>query len=171
MSVLTPDLFWMTADELLDCVCDALASDATCGCPCRVYVSAGPPAWDDCCEGQLTAWVENIFYHENFPNRQSTPAICGSMLAGDLVIQLLRCVPTVGDDGSVPPGPTLDNSARLIYQDMYIALNALTCCLSEARRNREYIIRDTRVVGPQGGCAGFEIRVTVQLHDPMPGTV
>lgn len=171
MPVLTPDLLYLTADEILSCVCEALSLESVCGCPCRIYVSAGPPAWDDCCEGQLTAWIENIFYHENFPARQTTPAICGSMLGGDLVIQLLRCAPTVADDGSPPPGPVLDESARLLYQDMYIALNAATCCLAEARRHREYLIRDTRVIGPQGGCVGFELRLTIQLHDPLPGTV
>lgn len=171
MEVLTPELLWFMADEVLSCVCDALTAQSECGCPCRTFVSAGAPAWDDCCEGQLAAWVEAIYPYETFPIRQSTPPICGTQLAGDFALQLLRCAPTVTDSGAIPSGPVLDDSARRVYQDMYIAANAVICCLAEAKRNRLYVVRDTRMVGPQGGCVGFEIRFTVQLTDPVPGTV
>lgn len=169
MPVLTPDLFWLTAQEMLDCICTALEQESECGCPCRVCVVAGTPAWDDCCEGQLTANIDNIFFHDNFPQRTSQAQVCASFLAGEIVITLLRCAPTVKDDGSAPSCPELSESARKILQDMYISLKALVCCLSEARRHRKYVITDARTVGPEGGCVGFTIRVTVEMHDPMPG--
>lgn len=168
MPVLTPDLLYLTAAEVLACVCSALEAESECRCPCRAFVSAGQPAWDDCCEGQLAVWVENVFYHENFPARQTTAAVCRSMLAGDIVVQLLRCAPVLQDNGLAPSHLLLDESARLIYQDLYIAVSALTCCLAEAKRFRKYVIRDSRIIGPNGGCVGFEIRATVELHDPLP---
>jgi hypothetical protein len=169
MPVLTPDLFYLTAQEMLDCVCDALALESECGCPCSAYVSAGQPAWDDCCNGQLNVWLERPFFHENFPTPTSEAQVCRSFLAGDFAIQLVRCAPTVDDNGTPPSDAELADSARRIYQDFYIALRALTCCLAESRRDRLYLIRDSNIVGPDGGCVGFEIRVTIELHDPMPG--
>lgn len=169
--VLTPDLIWLTADELLQCICDALTAESECPCPCRVYVSAGTPAWDECCAGQLTSWVDGVFFHEVFPVRQTTAAVCSGVLAGDFVVQLLRCAPVVDDSGNAPSHLILTESARLLNQEMYIAMKAIACCLSQAGRNRLYVIRDARPVGPNGGCAGFEIRLTVQLLDPMPSDV
>lgn len=170
MPVLTPDLFWLTAQELLDCVCEALTLESECPCPCRVCVVAGTPAWDDCCEGQLTATIDRVFFHENFPNPVRDAQICGTFLAADMTIQLLRCAPVVHDDGSAPSCPELSESARKIYQEMYISMRALVCCLAEARRHRKYVINDARVVGPEGGCVGFEIKLTIEMHDPLPGT-
>lgn len=171
MPVLTPDLFWLTAQELLDCVCSALDLEAECGCPCRTCVVAGTPVWDDCCEGQLTAYIERVFFHENFPSQVGEAQVCASFLAGDIVIQLLRCAPVVNDDGSPPTCAELSESARKIYQELYISMKALVCCLAEAKRHRKYLITEGRIVGPEGGCVGFEIRVTLELHDPMPNTV
>lgn len=170
MPVLTPDLFWLTAQELLDCVCAALDEESECPCPCRVCVVAGTPVWDECCEGQLTAYLSRVFFHDNFPSAVSQAQICGTFLAGEIVIQLLRCAPVVHDDGSSPTCGELSESARKIYQELYISMRALACCLSEAKRHRKYVITDARTVGPEGGCVGFEIRVTIELHDPLPGT-
>lgn len=168
MAVLTPTLICDTAQFILDCVCAALDAESSCPCPCRACVVAGPPVWDDCCEGQLTVSLENLFVHENFPARAAGPIFCFSPLAGDFLIQLLRCAPVVRDDGTPPSCPELSDSACQIYTDLYIALRALICCLAVAKRQRKFLIRDARVVGPDGGCIGFEIRLTVELHDPLP---
>lgn len=168
MPVLTPDVIWLTAQEMLTCLCDALNLESECDCPCRACVIAGEPAWDDCCEGQLTVNLERLFFHDEFPNPNSQAQICGTLLAGEFKIQLLRCAPVVKDDGSAPTCPELSESARKIYQDLYISMSALACCLSKARRHRKYVISDATMVGPEGGCVGFTILVTVELHDPMP---
>lgn len=171
MPVLTPDLFFVTASEILDCVCAALAIESECPCPCRQYVSVGPPAWDDCCEGQIVAWLDRVFYHDNFPAAMNQAAICSSFLAGDFKIQRMYCAPIAREDGSLPTHLELSEASRRVYQDMYIALKALACCLAIAKRHRKYIIRDARVVTPDGGCMGWEISVTLELHDPMPDIV
>lgn len=167
MPVLTPDLFHLTAQEVLDCVCTALTDESECPCPCRVSVVFGRPVWDECCDGQLTAFVENIYVHDNFPARMTGPIFCSSPLAGDFVIQLIRCVPTVKDDGTPPTPLELSESARKIYQEMYISYRAIICCLVAAKRHRKFVMREATTVGPQGGCAGFEIRFSIELPDPM----
>lgn len=168
MAVLTPDLFWLTAEELLDCVCAALTEESECGCPCRAGVVVGAPAWDDCCEGSLNVWMERPYFHDIFPAQTSAAVVCSTPLAGEFAIQLLRCAPTIKDDGSAPTADELSESARLMYQDMYITLRALSCCLAQSKRDRLYTIRESNFVGPEGGCVGFQIRLTIQLNDPKP---
>jgi hypothetical protein len=114
-------------------------------------------------------WLERPFFHEEFPNPISEPQVCSTFLAGEFAIQLLRCAPTVDDNGNPPTEVELNESSRRIYQDMYIAIKALACCLAEAKRQRLYVIRESNIVGPDGGCVGFEIRLAIQMHDPMPG--
>lgn len=171
MPVLTPDLIHLTAQELIDCICDALNTESECPCPCRTYVSVGRPAWDDCCEGQLVAWLDRIYFHDNFPSQVTQAQICGTFLAGEFKIQRMYCAPTVKDDGSPPTHLELTESSRRVYQDLYIAMTALVCCLAQARRHRKYVIGLGTTVGPEGGCVGWEISVTIELHDPLPGTV
>lgn len=171
MPVLTPDLFWATASELLECVCTAIDTETECPCPCRKYISVGPPVWDECCEGQIAIWLDRVFYHENFPQEQGQAAICSSFLAGEFKIQWLICAPTVHADGTLPSHIELTESARRVLQSLYVALRALACCLAVAKRHRKYIIRSSRTIGPDGGCVGWEISVTIELHDPMPDII
>lgn len=169
MPVLTPDLIWLTAEEIRQCICEALEAESECGCPCRSCTVVGPPVWDTCCpDGQLTVSLERFFLHDNFPSAATGPVFCAAPFAGDFVIQLLRCVPVVRDDGTPPSCEELSESARRIYQDLYISMRAIVCCLSVAKRQRKFVMRDARPIGPDGGCAGFEIRLTVELHDPLP---
>lgn len=169
MPVLTPDLLFLTAQEVLDCVCAALTAESECGCPCRNCVVLGQPVWDSCCpDGQLTVFLNNLYVHGNFPAQETSAVFCSSPLAGEYTIQLVRCAPTVADDGTPPTCEALSESARKIYQDMYISYRAIICCLAAAKRQRKFTMKDARTVGPQGGCAGFEIRFSVELHDPMP---
>lgn len=169
MAVLTKDLFHLTAQEVLDCVCEALALESTCGCPCRACIVVGQPVWDQCCDGgQLTAFIERVYVQNNFPGSQGQAITCMAPLAGEFTIQLIRCVPTMTDDGEAPSCEALSDSSRLIYEDMYIATRAVICCLAAYRKSREFTMRDIRTVGPQGGCAGFEIKFAVELNDPIP---
>lgn len=160
-----PDIFWLTAKEILDCVCTSLEEDSPCGCPCRACVVAGTPVWDNCCEdGQLTIYLERIFVAGNFPSQASGPVFCSSPLAADFVVQLLRCAPTVKDDGTPPTCEELSENAREIMTDMFITERAVICCLAAEKRNRLFTMRDARVIGPQGGCVGIEIRFSVEIR-------
>jgi len=168
MPVLTPDLLQLMAQDVLDCVCLALENESPCGCPCRKCVVFGPPVWDDCCSGQLTIWVERIYVAAKFPQTDGQPITCAAPLAADFVLQLIRCVPTVDDNGVAPSCEAISASAAKIYQEMYIVERALLCCLAAFKKNRAFVMKDMRPIGPQGGCAGFEVRFTVEMIDPIP---
>lgn len=168
MAVTTPDLLWTMAQEVVDCICAALTEESECACPCRACVVWGQPVWDQCCDGQLTVFVERVYVADNFPQTESGSILCSAPLAGDFVLQLIRCVPTVDDNGNAPSCDELSESARKLLQELYISERALICCLAAYKKKRRFTVRDARPVGPQGGCAGFEIRFSVELVDPIP---
>lgn len=165
----TPDLLHLTAQEVLDCVCDALMEQSDCGCPCRKFVTIGQPVWDSCCDGgQLAAFIDRLYVNGAFPATENGVITCTAPLSAEVTIQLIRCVPTVAEDGTAPNAQELSDSSRSIYSDMYIAYRAVICCLAQYKKYRRFTMGDSRSVGPQGGCAGFEIRFTVDLVDPIP---
>jgi hypothetical protein len=104
----------------------------------------------------------------NFPSSDSDAIQCTAPLAADFVLQLIRCVPTVDDNGVAPSGEALSLSAQQLSTDLYVTERALICCLAAYKRRRNFAVGDTRPIGPQGGCAGFEMRFTVELIDPIP---
>lgn len=167
MPVTTPDLFWLLAEEIKDCLCVALEEQSDCGCPCRACVIVGPTVWDDCECGSLTIALDRVYVHGNFPTSETGPIFCSSPLAGDFTITLLRCAPTVKDDGTAPSCDEISASARQIYTDFYITLRALICCLAAKRRFAQFVVREAIPVGPDGGCVGFQIRVTIMLVEPV----
>lgn len=166
----TPDLFYLIAQEVLDCACEALTGqDASCPCPCRKFVTVGQPVWDQCCDGgQLAVFMERVYVASTFPAANNTAITCAAPLIGEFTLQLIRCVPTMDDQGHPPTPDDLTASAQAIYSDMYITFRAVLCCLAAYRKYRNFTMRDGRFVGPQGGCAGFEIKFAVELTDPIP---
>lgn len=161
--------------ETLNCACqileDGLCDEpgSLCGCPCRAFVTAGPPVWDleACCsDGQLAVWVEDIFPFNNFPNRAADVNLCSNPLAANVKIQLLRCWPaTLREDGSAPTGPEIQAASEQLYRDQYLLTWGLVCCLKQLGRQRKFVLNGSRVVGPTGGCAGVEVSFTVELID------
>lgn len=174
------------AESVLACVCAAL--DATAaevegqpGCPdCRSCVVAGTPAWDGCDDpcseteagGQLSVNVARIYPTTNFPTedrevrgiRGCTPP---PITAVELVVTLLRCAPTLTEQGCPPSCEDLAASARAVHVDAVTIYNAMLCCLPgtapNRRRGRKFVLGASRIIGPEGGCVGVEQRVTVAL--------
>lgn len=167
MPTQVPALLWNTAEEIRACVCDALATEGTCGCPCRTCVIVGTPAFDDCCDGQLTVSLQRLYVHDNFPNRLQTPVFCAAPLAAEYLITYIRCAPVVKDDGRAPTCDELSASALSIYTDLYVVERALICCLQAAKRRRKFVMADASTISPQGGCQGFEISLTIEIEDTL----
>lgn len=93
--------------------------------------------------------------------------------AVELLVTLFRCVPGPTEDGCPPTMAELDDSAMQYHADMLAVQQGILCCYAgtdtETRRNgRRYVVGQTTTIGPQGGCVGFQTRVTVALDDVLP---
>lgn len=164
---MTPDALTVLFDSILACACSSLDEFSTCLCPCRKYVSAGPPVWDNCCpDGQLTVHLERLYVAGNFPGANGQSIVCSNPLAAEINVTLIRCHPTVDDNGNPPSLTVLDNAANQIHTDLYVMLNALICCLAATAKRQPFTILSARILGPSGGCVGAEIRLAVQIQDP-----
>jgi hypothetical protein len=186
------------AQDLLDCVCTALTANATenpglPGCPCRRGVVPGEPAWDGCedgCDpvpadpdsagGQLT--VNIVRAYESTPARfpsetrvvRSLKVCEATVMAFELDVTLLRCVPSGVDENGCPPSPEeLQEAAGVLAADMLVVRSGIECCYAGTlvgprnRSGRRYILGPATVLGPQGGCVGFVQRVTVEFADTI----
>lgn len=161
-------------EQTLVCACEALdmgfcdEEGSQCGCPCRFFVSAGPPVADleACCNGgQLTVHLDRIYQHENFPAQAGGPVLCQVPLAADIVVTLYRCFPTMNDDGSAPSGPELDLASKDIHRDLYLLTMSVICCLLGGGRRRKFTFNGSRIIPPQGGCIGAELRFSIELQE------
>jgi len=181
---LKPTTVQFYADQILNCVCTALAAAAedfedAAGCPCRACVVPGAPAWDDCDDpcgsvpagGQLTVNLARMYATTSFP-AESRPVLgirgCAppATLAGEYVVTLLRCAPSPSPGGCPPGCDELEAVARAVHADVAVIYNALVCCLPTIggrRRGPKFELGPSRIVGPEGGCVGVEQRVTVAL--------
>lgn len=165
------------------------------GCPCRVYVSPGSPAADGCdggCNvppgtfpGQLTTHVVRLYASD----RQSFPNEVGTRLSGptgihdlkncampqttavELMITLWRCTPLPTDQGCPPTPEELTDSAMQLNADLLAVQRGVLCCFSGTdttqRHGRRWVMGQTTVLGPQGGCAGFQTSIVVALDDQI----
>lgn len=170
---MTPSLLSDLLIQFLGCACDCLNTYSSngCSCPCRNFISAGPPVWDieACCsDGQLSIHIDRIYVYENFPTEQGTVNTCQASLAADVVITLLRCFPGLHDDGSAPTADEIAVASENIYKDLYVLTNCLICNLSSRGRQQLSVFRGGRILPPQGGCIGVEVRFVIALPDPLP---
>jgi hypothetical protein len=180
------------ADAVLGCVCAALQDaaeqvDGQPGCPCRSCLVPGLPAWDSCEDpcgsapaegagGQLSVHVARLFPSTEFPTADRTlpptqargRTLCATptRMAVELVVTLLRCAPTMSENGCPPTCEEQSQAALILHRDLVAVHNALECCLpatGDHRRGRVVFVGEARTVGPEGGCVGLEQRVTVAL--------
>lgn len=166
---MTPDLLVRLTQGLLDCVCEAL-EQTTCGCPGRAFLSAGNVAWDQCCAtGQLWVGVDRLYAYDRFPTPATGIMTCAPPLAVDITIGILRCAPTLDEQGNAPTAEKLTLSAAQVQEDQYAITNGVICCLSEHSRLQPWVLGGQRPLGPQGACVGSELKVIVALVDPPPG--
>lgn len=118
-------------------------------------------AWDDCCDGQLWVRVVEQYPTSRFPSRDMSPGCNPALWAVTLAVGVVRCTPTV-DDNATPPNPeALTESAVGISADSAILLEAIRCCFPGAAPfAAPLLVGNWNPLGPQGGCAGGEWRLT-----------
>jgi hypothetical protein len=136
--------------------------------PARHGVVPGAIAWDACDCGLLAVSVGQIYPSEQFPN----PAIarvgnCDAPFeTAEIIMQVVRCTPTVDDVGEPPTTDALDASAREILQDAYEMMSAVSITLCQMNKDREiydFLMRPLTPQGPSGACGGNELRAFVGL--------
>lgn len=141
----------------------------------RVTVVNGPPAidgWEDCTE-HLVAWAEVAGATLNFPDPAGRLVVCQvPAQALQIVVQSVRCEPTIGDDGTFPPAEDLDAAARLLYLEGRLAWDALVCWAMDEENDRDVVMVSSQPTPPQGAVAGWETRITVEVDgcDPCAET-
>lgn len=124
------------------------------------YVAAGLVAWDSCC-GLLVVAPERVYRSATFPIEGTTDYVCeDALLVVDVVVLLLRCVPSIDDRGNAPAPALLGAAYEAVMQDAAVIWNAVVGDLPEGWERANV---DQSFVGAQGGCVGVETRFTIGL--------
>lgn len=129
----------------------------------RAYVAAGQIAWDDCC-GMLVVAPERVYRSVIFPTENNDEDECfGGYLTIDLLVLLVRCVPTVDDRGRAPTSASLQAAYQRIIEDAAVVMNAVTTDLPDTWVRAAPA---QTFIGAEGGCIGVETRFTIGLEQP-----
>ena len=102
--------YWLGVvhDGLVECDRDPIS---------LAYVAAGEIAWDNCC-GMLVVAPERIYRSQVFPTENGNEELCfGGYLVVDLLVLIVRCVPTVDDRGRAPSQAALQAAYRTLIED------------------------------------------------------
>lgn len=133
------------------------------GSPARAYISYGLPAWDECCEGGgqlVVAFSPPVFPTATFPALDTRTQDCGTTYVLPLVVELLRCAPTLDDDGEPPSTEDLQNAAVALTGDAWALLRAVQCALGTAY---DGLITSLTPLPASGGCAGVALGLSLHL--------
>lgn len=135
------------------------------------YVVAGQVAWDECDCGQLAQSITSVVPTSSPP----TPATdtrhtaCGpGMVLVNVTLSLVRCVPTINENGIPPSCDVLDDAGVCLERDRHDARVGVSCYLRDLRRTYrvlEFGVGAATTVGPQGMCGGVELTYWFALHD------
>lgn len=134
-------------------------------------LTAGLVAWDHCCEqggGQLRVRAVQTYDTNPFPAPASTPSPCWRTGAVDVEVSVMRCAATMDDRGNPPPDTELDAEAARIHADRMAMLAALKCDFvadGTLDEDRPMVNVRWQALGPQGGCVGGQVTVTLGLSE------
>jgi hypothetical protein len=164
---------WDACNELLAAAQAALATTPGGAIP-RAFVSPGPPAWD--CPPQLTVHAGGPMLADTLPLSPTLQPLHriggpGTVNLVALTITALRCAPTLTDTVDLPSVNDLNAASKLTCADAWALWNHL----KTAKKNktlfvddrgsaeREFTIDPAIALNIQGGVAGWQIQVRVEL--------
>ena len=128
------------------------------------YIALGQIVWDSCC-GLLVAAPERTYRSASFPIEGTTDYACESaFLVVDVVVLLLRCIPTLDDRGNPPPIDALSAAYATAIKDAAVIWNVVNGELPEGWERANV---DQTYVGAQGGCIAVETRLSVGLPQSL----
>lgn len=164
----SPDRIWLLAQELRDVISHGYAV-AGVDLPERQFVSPGLPAWD--CE-ILAVQLERTFgIAGNLATEliePQLPAVGHAMRGATFAIWLIRCVPTIHDDGTnvqIPSVTEEEAAAKIIYSDVQLLLNVIVAAqrAGELPGCSGLAFEVWQTVGPQGGLSGGYLRLRLMV--------
>lgn len=160
--------FYDVGNRILTAINGAL--DATPGGKIsRVGMVPGTIAWDECDCGLLAAAVTRQYLSDTFPTplEDNTSPCSAAWLAGDITVQLIRCAPTMQEDGTPPSVVALAASAQQVIADAWQVMSTVPCLLEtmkDAFEISDYLVHPITAQGPLGGCVGNDIVITIGLR-------
>lgn len=176
----TPLAWYVVVTGMGACVRAALP-DTLGGVPAGLrecFSVPGSIAWDDCQCGQLALSVGPSYYSTTFPqpeNVRRSLAGCGAPYwVAPVTVTMLRCAPTPTGTDLGPSCAALAQASMILESDRQVITQALACCLQGWVTDRtiaDYVIGPQAPVGPDGGCVGIALTVTVGISNcACPGT-
>lgn len=159
-------------EQLLECLCEQLAL-TTAGPVCACCITTGQAVLDCCaCATSGTngqAWVRVVRIYPSaprFPAQMVDVQRCPvTGLAVELELGAVRCSQQVTEDGSTPSCEAQLADAEVVLDDAAAMRRALGCCFADGK---VLVINQWQSFGPEGGCVGGFMTVTVQAFDAYP---
>jgi PKD repeat protein len=131
----------------------------------RNCVVPGQLAWDECECGLLAVeWIGNIFTNALPASVQETDDGCNSMVGINLRVTALRCAPQPVQPAIAPTCTALDASAQTQFIDSLAMTRGVAFAvkaLEDTNVILTYSFGGASPTGPQGGCVGVTIDVTL----------
>lgn len=156
--------------------CAAALTYTESGPPDRQLISPGPPAWD-CCP-QLSVHVASPSQADTLPG---APALApghriqvqGTVYLVALVATILRCAPVIQENTLELPTPaSITAAAKETDEDIWAIWNYIPAAIRAgtlfAPKDRETFVDPAVSLNQQGGCAGWQLQVRVQLDGFKP---
>ena len=123
------------------------------------YVVLGELVWDECC-GILAAAPLRTFRTGSFPTPVTDATNCdSSLLAVDIVVILLRCMPVIDAQGNAPAVADTVAASTAAANDAAVVWNALTGDLPEGWERASV----EQTIEADAGCIAIDTRLTIGL--------
>ena len=140
--------------ELLECACAEVTVNGQ-GEPCFCGIYPGSNvSWDNCGEcnrgkcGMVYLQPGRTFPYTVFP-QQELDAKCSLPLGFEIELGVVRCMPTISEDGDLPDPADITAAALGLIADQYALYSAIKCCETSLQ---SLVIERWTPSGPQGGC-------------------
>jgi hypothetical protein len=92
------------------------------------------------------------------------------MWAVELEMGAYRCAATIDNRGNPPSCERIVRDAEVILDDAAAMRRAANCCFRAGEAGRQLTVGAWQPYGPDGGCAGGTMSVTVRAADCCPDT-
>lgn len=146
--------------------------------PSRQYISHGRPAVDFCQTGILVVYGDAPSIQLRGPNpRQDIAEQAGQfmlMAIAEMFVEMWRCVPNLDDTGVAPTAAQLTASATQLAIDAHALWTGLVraqtggTLFPAGMSNVRAEFGDPTPIGPQGGMAGWRMKVRYPMSDLGP---